>query len=388
MVKDGNTTMQHASITLFRDFAEDQRLSMEIYADRLSQAMQTYFSERYQVHEYQPSLLPWLGQRFSNSLLRMRVSRFLAYPWQARRHQRQINHIVDHGYGHLLYMINPGRTVVTVHDLIPWVHWRGEIPVASIRSRPWLNLLSFNALRRAGHLIAISENTRRDLVRLCRCNPEKITVVYYGIASTFRPYTQDEKMAVRQKWGVAGNRTKRVLVSGSQFYKNQSVALKAFARLRELFLEPLEIVKTGMPNPEWTRAVKEHRLEKEAKCLGVVEHERMAEVYNSVNCLLFPSLYEGFGRPPLEAMACGTPVVASNAASLPEVIGEAGLMVNPEDEEGLAQAMHAVLTNDELRQSLIKRGLSWAQKFTWQKAAHETLKVYEKIAHKNLSLTT
>ncbi len=380
--------MQHCSITLFRDFAEDQRLSMEIYADRLSQAMHTYFSERCQVHEYQPSLLPWLGHRFSNSVLRMRLSRFIAYPWQARRHQRQINHIVDHSYGHLLYMINPARTVVTVHDLIPWVHWRGEIPVASIRSRPWLNLLSLNALRRAGHLIADSENTRRDLIRLNKCEPNKITVVYLGVDAIFRPYNPEEQVAARVALNLPVDGIRRILITGSEFYKNSSGALRAFAKLCKRYDKPLQIVKTGSPTAEWTQLVQDLGLEQVARCLGIIPREQMPSLYNCVDCLLFPSLYEGYGWPPLEAMACGTPVVASNAASLPEVIGEAGLMVNPQDEDGLAQAMHAVLTNDELRQSLIKRGLSRAQKFTWQKAAHQTLKVYEKIAHKNLSLTT
>jgi glycosyltransferase involved in cell wall biosynthesis len=105
----------------------------------------------------------------------------------------------------------------------------------------------------------------------------------------------------------------------------------------------------------------------------------MLEVYNSVECLLFPSWYEGFGLPPLEAMACGTSVVASNAASLSEAVGDAGLVVDPQDEEKLAQAMRAVLTNDDLCQSLSERGLVRARQFTWKETAQKTLAVYEQI---------
>jgi glycosyltransferase involved in cell wall biosynthesis len=106
----------------------------------------------------------------------------------------------------------------------------------------------------------------------------------------------------------------------------------------------------------------------------------MAALYNCVDILLFPSLYEGFGWPPLEAMACGTPVVASDAASLPEVMGDAGLRCPPRDHEALAQAMEALLTDAELRQAVIARGLARASRFTWEKVAQQTLAVYEWVA--------
>jgi glycosyltransferase involved in cell wall biosynthesis len=121
-------------------------------------------------------------------------------------------------------------------------------------------------------------------------------------------------------------------------------------------------------------------LGEDARCLGVVPRAELPNLYNAVDCLLFPSLYEGFGWPPLEAMACATPVVASNAASLPEVIGEAGLLCAPGDDEGLARAMQAVLTDEGLRQSLVEKGLARARQFTWEETARKTLEVYERVA--------
>jgi glycosyltransferase involved in cell wall biosynthesis len=349
---------------------------MEVYANGLSHALRTQFAECCQVLEYRPHVPALLGQ----GNWRMRLSRFGLYPWQARRQQGQINHILDHGYGHLLYVLDPERTVVTVHDLIPLVRWRGGIPGLAPGSKPWLNLLSFNALRRARHLIADSENTRRDLVRFCKCAPDRISVVYPGIQSIFRPYSIKEKALAYQELNLSQeDGTRRVLMTGFNFYKNHVGGLRAFARLRKLYPAPIQLLKTGDPTPEWMRAVRELGIESVTRCLGVVPHSELPKVYNCIDLLLFPSLYEGFGWPPLEAMACGTPVVISNAGSLPEVVGESGLMYPAEDYRGFAEAMHAVLTNEGLRQSLVENGLVRARKFTWEETAQKTLTVYEQV---------
>jgi len=309
----------------------------------------------------------------------MRLSRFGVYPWQAHRQQRQVNHIIDHGYGHLLYAIDPERTVVTVHDLIPLMRWRGGIPGLAPERKPWLNLISFNALRRARHLIADSNKTRQDLIRFCRCAPEQITVAYPGVDSIFKPYSPAEKFRARQVLGLPEDGACHVLIIGSQIYKNQTGAIKAFARLRQMFQKPLRLLKIGLPNAEWTQGVYQFGLSETTRCLEIIPRNKLPDLYNSVDCLLFPSLYEGFGWPPLEAMACGTPVVASNAASLPEVIGDAGLMCASQDSGGLAQAMYRILTDQELRESLIERGLKHASQFTWERTARETSVVYEQV---------
>jgi len=368
--------MASIQITLFRDFVEDNRISMEVYADALSQALHAHFPERCEVNEYRPHAPSWLG----DGIWRMRLSRFVTYPWRARHQQGQVNHIVDHGYGHLLYMMDPARTVATVHDLIPLVRWCGGIPGLSRGRKPWLNLLSSYALRRAAHLIADSNNTRQDLIRFCRCAPEKITVIYPGVDSIFRPYSPVEKSRARQVLNLPEDGVCHVLIIGSQIYKNQTGAMRAFARLRQMFQKPIRLLKTGLPNPELTEAIHQLGLGATVRCLGIIPRCKLADLYNSMDCLLFPSLYEGFGWPPLEAMACGTPVVASNAASLPKVIGDAGLMCASQNHEGLAQAMYRVLTDQGLRESLIERGLKRASQFTWERTARQTLEVYEKVA--------
>ena len=363
-------------VTQFQDFIEDGRTSMEVYADALIHALQTHFSDQCQIYPYRPKYPKYL----STNIWGLRLARFVFYQEQARSHQRQVNHVLDHGYGHLLYALEPMRTIVTVHDLIPILRWKGRIAGVVPERKPWLNIISFHALQRAAHLIAISESTRNDLVELCGCAPEKITVIYYGVDPGFRVYSPLEKIKTLKKWNLPANNSRRILIIGSNFYKNQIGALSAFARLRELYNKPVELLKVGAPDLEWMQGVENLGLGDVAKCLGPVRHSEMSDIYNSVDCLLFPSLYEGFGWPPLEAMACGLPVVASNAASLPEVIGNAGIICNPLDIEAVAQAMLQFFTDDSLRGEYIQRGFSQAKRFTWQETARKTLEVYETIA--------
>jgi glycosyltransferase involved in cell wall biosynthesis len=368
--------MDSLSIMLFRNYVEDERFSMEVYADGLVKALRTHCAGRCHLNEY----IPTLPKGSKAGLWGMRLARYGRYPWQARCHSGQINHIVDPGYGHLLYILDPKRTVVTVHDLIPLVRWSGGIPGCPRGRTPWFNLFSFRALRRAMHLIADSEHTRHDLMKILKIPSERISTIYPGIDKNFRPYGHEEKTLAGAALGLTGGQAKRVLVTGSQFYKNHGTAMLACARLRAMYAKPLQLLKLGPPTPEFKAAVQNYGLEDITHYLVGVSGNHLAALYNSVDILLFPSLYEGFGWPPLEAMACGTPVVASNAASLPEVIGDAGLMCSPNDHDGLAQAMYALLTDNDLRLAVIERGLIRASLFEWEKVARQTLAVYELVA--------
>ncbi len=145
------------------------------------------------------------------------------------------------------------------------------------------------------------------------------------------------------------------------------------------------IVKIGSPqNPKSKNnllgLIKKLGLEKEVVFTGFVSEEELPKWYNAADLFIYPCLYAGFGLPPLEAMACGTPVITSNLTSLPEVVGDAGIMINPYDKKQLVEAIHRVLTDENLRENLIKKGLQKAKDFSWDKAAKETLTVYRKVA--------
>jgi len=147
-----------------------------------------------------------------------------------------------------------------------------------------------------------------------------------------------------------------------------------------LYDQPIKLVKVGQMGAEETRLVRELGLDGVVLNLPNVSRSQLPDIYNLVDCLLFPSHYEGFGWPPLEAMACGTPVVASNAGSLPEVIGDAGIMCEPDNIEALARSIHDLLTVSALSEEFIQRGLLRAKRFTWQETVRKTLDVYERMS--------
>jgi glycosyltransferase involved in cell wall biosynthesis len=364
---------ERVGVTIFADFAEDRRFSMDVYAAGLAASVRSLSPGCYDVKEYHPRRLPVGG----TGPLGMRIARYVGYPLSSILRASSINHIIDQGYGHLLYALDRKRTVVTVHDLIPMVRFNGGISGLAPGRRPVLNLFSFRALHLAAHIIAVSENTKRDLIALCGCAASAVTVIHPGVDGLFRMYSAEERLRARRTLGFG--RGIYILISGSNEYKNHTGALKAFALLHSKLPSPCWLVKTGGVTEQWSRTVAELGLRENVVCLGAMAREKLVDLYNSVDCLLFPSFYEGFGWPPLEAMACGTPVVASNAASLPEVVGEAGIMVPATDLRALAEALHEMLTNVALRDCFVGRGLARVSGFRWELTAKAVAQVYARV---------
>jgi glycosyltransferase involved in cell wall biosynthesis len=362
---------------LFRDFAEDRRVSMEVYADQLVAGVTRECSEDWQIDPYVPRIPGAIAALPIDDHQRLRLARFLGYPWQALRRRGDLNHVIDHGYGHLTLVLGAGRTVVTVHDLIPFLRWKGAIPgVAPDRRHPLVEL-SLHALKRAGHLIADSENTKRDIIRHLGCDPDRITVIPLGIDPSLKPCRAEERGGLRDGLGLPNDGTRLVLSTGSSFYKNGETSLAVVKNLQVSCSQPVLLVHLGPITPAWRRKVASAGMSE--RVVELAEVPRMWELYNAVDCLLFPSWYEGLGLPPLEAMACGTPAVTSNAGALPETVGDAALMAAPDDIRSLAEAVRLMLEDAVARREQIAKGLCHARKFTWARNTHETLRVYERL---------
>ena len=366
-------------LVLFRDFAEDRRFSMERYADRLAAALAPELPADWQLEAYRPHLPKALGAAPLGALGRLRLARYLAYPWQARGRHAALNHIAEQGYAHLAYLLPPARTVVTVHDLMPLLRWRGEIPPLEAPRRPWLSELSVRALPRVARLIANSEQTKRDLVRALGCDPARIAVVYLGIDERYRPSEPETRRDARAELGLPPEPAPLVLVTGEAFYKNLASSLRVARRLQELCSVPPWLVHLGEASAEWQEGVRQNGLAARVIELAGLADAAMPSLYGAVDCLLFPSWYEGFGLPPLEAMACGTPVVCSNRGALPEAVGNAAALAAPDDVEGLARLVQAALEDRALRRERTALGLRQAARFTWAAAARGTLKVYREV---------
>lgn len=368
-------------VSIFRDFAEDRRTSMDIYADGLAGALRDFAGSRFEVCEQLPRPLKFVPGKTGS--LRMRISRNLYYPWFARRHRGDVNHIVDHGYAHLLQTLDPNRTVVTVHDLIPLLSWKGCLPGPTrYPHRPVLFERALGYVRRAGCVVADSESTRKDLVEHCGCEAGRIRVAYPGVPSWCRVYSAAERREARRNFGLPDFETRLILITGSelQWYKNHPTCIRVLARLVESCPWPVKMVRTGGVSREWLQLLAETGMQPHFVQIPRLDrHTAMADIYNSVDCLLFPSWYEGFGWPPLEAMACGVPVITSNAASLPEIVGDAGLMCAPDDIEELTKGVFSLLRRDGLNERFTEAGLKRAARFTWRVYAEQICQIYDSL---------
>ncbi|MFO0773139.1 MAG: glycosyltransferase family 1 protein [Nitrospiraceae bacterium] len=228
------------------------------------------------------------------------------------------------------------------------------------------------------HVVTISQCSRRDILAHCPVQPDRVSVVYAGVdTARFTPYSgADSPHAHRPQ------RPYVLCVAGDDPAKNVETLVDAFAQLPPALREAHELVLVGDVQKRQVvrQRVAQHRLEAQVCWMGLVDDATLIGLYRGARVFAFPSRYEGFGLPPLEAMACGCPVVSSQASSLPEVVGDAGLMVDPSDVPALAQALTRVLTDDALREMLVARGAARVQEFTWDRAASEMAALYGRLA--------
>ena len=282
---------------------------------------------------------------------------------------------VFHATEHLLLPLRRVPTVLTVHDLIFRL-----FPEHHKRLNYWyLNATMPLYCRRATAIITVSEATRRDLMRLYSVPGAKITVVHEAAAPHFVPAAPDDIAAVRAHYGLPERYILRVGTIEPR--KNLERLLEALVTLRRSAPDARLVIvgSRGWLTEGFFRRLEALALGDAVQLTGRVPDADLPAIYSGADLLVEPSLYEGFGLPLLEAMACGTPVVCSAVASLPEVGGDAARYFDPHDSEAIAAAMGEVWHNRDLRATLRQAGLERAAQFSWQRAARETLAVYERV---------
>ena len=268
------------------------------------------------------------------------------------------------------------RSVITVHDLAFLLYPHFLTPE---HARYYSQI--DQAVRRTDHIIAVSRSTKNDLIRLLGVSEDRITVIHEAVSRRFRRVEDAAALlALRQRYSLP---TAFILfVSTIEPRKNLPTLLRAYGRLREDYKveAPLVVVgKQGWLFEDVFATLERLNLGDHVRFLGRVPTEEVVLLYNAAAVHVHPAYYEGFGLPPLEAMTCGTPTIVSNVASLPEVVGDAGLLIEPEDVEGWAVAMHRVLSDPALRAQMREKGLRRAAAFSLERMARETLAVYEKV---------
>lgn len=269
------------------------------------------------------------------------------------------------------------RSVITIHDLnfLLYPHF---LTPESARYYGQID----QAVRNCDHIIAVSESTKRDIIRLTGAPEHKITVVYEAAHPIYRPL-QDAQLcqAVKDKFEICGDFV--LFVSTIEPRKNVPTLLMAYKQLLDNYRAPVTLALGGEKGwlfDEVFALVEKLGLQERVRFLGRVSPEDLLGLYNAAKLLVHPAFYEGFGLPPLEAMACGTPVIVSNTSSLPEVVGDAAMLVEPTDADGLAVAIWRVLSDNGLRKQMVHKGLQRARLFSWEKAAQETLAIYRRLA--------
>lgn len=269
------------------------------------------------------------------------------------------------------------RTVVTVHDL-SFV----RVPeTASPNLKAYLDRVVPQSVQRADHVIADSQATKDDLIDLYNLSPDKISVLLSGIQSHFHPVDDPQKIqAVRNKYNL-GNRPYIFSIGTVQPRKNYGRVIEALATLREQGYDISFVVAGGKGWLEETiyDTLKSTQMEPYVHFIGFADDADLPALYSGAACVAFPSLYEGFGFPVLESMACGTPVVTSNISSLPEVAGDAALMVNPLETGDITAALKKLLDDSTLRGNLRQRGFKQSRQFTWDSAAKQLQNIYNQV---------
>jgi glycosyltransferase involved in cell wall biosynthesis len=295
-------------------------------------------------------------------------------PWVLRRERPDVYHAPHY----VLPAAVRCRSVVTIHDCIHLMfpqYLPNRAAYAYVRASMWA------AARRSDRILTVSEASKRDILSHFGIKPEKIVVVYNAIDEHFSATPSEEHVArIRERFQLDH---KFVLYVGNiKPHKNLVRLIEAFSELRRTH-DDLKLLIIGdeiSKLPALRRAVHRHKLHKYVRFLGYLKDDTLTVLYRLASVFVFPSLYEGFGLPPLEAMASGTPVVTSNVSSLPEVTGDAAVLVDPYDVDSIGNGIRRILDDPRLAEELRLKGLKRAREFSWERSVEKTQRVYREVA--------
>lgn len=273
----------------------------------------------------------------------------------------------------------PAKNIVTIHDLTLWFY-------PGRKHRSWLYRLLYRYIiatscRRANRIIAVSEGTKQDIVKYLKINPEVIDVVYEGVPTRLRSVVNPNKVEmIKSKHNITSPFF--LYVGQWRNHKNLVRLIRAFAIVRRRYNLDYQLVLIGKVDPlapEVPDTIKQLGLQDSVIITGYVADSDLPDFYSAAEAFVFPSLYEGFGIPPLEAMAAGTPVISSNASVMPEVLGEAALYFDPLNIEDIAAKLYQFASSFRIKQELKEKGAVQVRKYSFSRMAKETLSVYQKV---------
>jgi glycosyltransferase involved in cell wall biosynthesis len=297
----------------------------------------------------------------------------LWYPYVVNRIKKYDVDIVHNPSQVATYFKFRQKNVVTIHDLTPKICSSSHALTTILD----FNLLMPRTLDLAERIIADSESTKKDLVRYLKISPEKIKVIHIAADEAYRLLPENDPGLILWKMKLPD---RFILSVGTlEPRKNITTLIIAFHMLRKEGLKHKLVIigKKGWKYQQIFRLVDELHLNRDVIFIDHAPINDLCAIYNLAEVFVYPSLYEGFGLPPLEAMSCGCPVITSNISSLPDVVGNAGIMVDPYDTKGLSQNIKMVINDSDLKKRMIMSGIKRAESFQWEQCIRETTSVYE-----------
>jgi glycosyltransferase involved in cell wall biosynthesis len=363
--------------------------SMDIYANGLIAGLKTVRPD-WEIVAIAPTPLSRSSRSWQTRLHKY-YERFWSFPRAVRQQTADIVHIIDHSDGHIAYALKnqslnqPNQpTVITCHDLINYFYpqnLQGSVQIPWISNALWRR--SIHGMKQANHIITVSQQTAHDVTQILGIPAARMTVVP-NATSDFHPLSPLEREALRPQQ-LSPDTTCLLNVGSNHPRKNITTILQVVQHLKAQQI-PIQFWKAGEDfTPEQKDWIQAHHLQSSVTYLGKPDQPTLMQFYNAADILLAPSTHEGFGITLLEAMACGTPVITANASAMPEVVGDAGVLIDPLNVEAIAAAILHIRRDDTYRQTLIQKGLERVKAFTWEAVAEAIAQIYESLLPQSTS---
>jgi glycosyltransferase involved in cell wall biosynthesis len=363
--------------------------SLDVYADNLVAALKIV-RPHWEIAEIAP--IPWNSpQKLWKSGLGIKkyYETFWRHPRAVAEEEADIFHVIDQCESHIVYGLCKSNrpVVVTCHDLVQFIYPeilqdQSRLPILSLATWKY----SVSGMKKADSIIAVSTNTAQDTTRMLDIEPDRITVVPNGLNEEFQVLNTVETAEIRTKYRSSPDALCLLNVGSTHSRKNILTVLQVLKTLKEKSF-PVCLWRTGSEfTKDQTAFIQEHDLHPYIFNLGNPDKARLIQIYNAADILLAPSIYEGFGLTVVESMACGTPVITSNTSSLPEVVGDAAILVDPLNVNEIIAAIFKLKQDQKYYKELVQKGLLRSKDFSWQKTAEQVAQVYEHTALNKINI--